>query len=82
MVKVSARSSLAKTSPLLSVSAEVKLILAPDKTAPEFVKDVAESEVKKFKSEFTSLVTKQVVEQSMEMAVDTLRKSLGIQTKK
>jgi hypothetical protein len=35
-------------------------------------------EVEKFKNEFNSLVTKQVVEQSMTMAVATLKQSLGI----
>jgi len=46
------------------------------------VKEIVEAEVKKFKSEFNSLVTKQVVEQSMEMAVNTLRSSLGIKNNK
>ena len=46
------------------------------------VKETVEAEVKKFKSEFNSLVTKQVVEQSMEMAVNTLRSSLGIKNNK
>lgn len=46
------------------------------------VKETVENEVKKFKSEFNSLVTKQVIEQSMEMAVNTLRSSLGLQNKK
>ena len=40
--------------------------------------EIVEQEVRKFKSEFTSLVTKQVIEQSMTLAVSTLKQSLGI----
>lgn len=42
------------------------------------VKDTVENEVKKFKSEFTSLVTQQVVKQNMDLAVAKLKESLGI----
>lgn len=42
------------------------------------VKEIVESEVKKFKSEFNSLVTKQVVEQSANEALAKLKLSLGI----
>lgn len=45
------------------------------------VQETVEQEMRKFKSEFTSLITRQVVEQSMEMAVATLKASLGIKTK-
>ena len=42
------------------------------------IQSVVEKEVAKFKSEFNSLVTKSVIEQSMEMAVSKLKESLGI----
>jgi hypothetical protein len=42
------------------------------------VKDVVEKEVRQFKSDFNSLVSKQLIEQSMDMAVKTLKASIGI----
>lgn len=42
------------------------------------VKDVVSKEVAKFKADFTSLVTQQVVKQNMDMAVTKLKESLGI----
>lgn len=42
------------------------------------VKETVESEVKKFKADFTSLVTQQVIKQNMDMAVAKLKESLGI----
>ena len=42
------------------------------------VKDVVEKEVAKFKADFTSLVTQQVVKENMDMAVKKLKESLGI----
>ena len=45
------------------------------------VRDIVEKEVAKFKAEFNSLVTRQVVEQSAEMATQRLRDALGIKGK-
>ena len=45
------------------------------------VQEVVEKEVAKFKAEFNSLVTRQVVEQSAEMATQRLRDALGIKGK-
>ena len=42
------------------------------------VTDVVAKEVAKFKADFTSLVTQQVIKQSMDMAVAKLKESLGI----
>jgi len=42
------------------------------------VRETVESEVKKFKADFTSLVTQQVIKQNMDMAVTRLKESLGI----
>lgn len=42
------------------------------------VKKTVEAEVAKFRADFTALVTKQVVEQNMDMAVKKLKESLGI----
>lgn len=42
------------------------------------VKETVENEVKKFKTDFTSLVTQQVIKQNMDMAVTKLKESLGI----
>ena len=45
------------------------------------VREVVEKEVAKFKAEFNALVTRQVVEQSAEMATQRLRDALGIKGK-
>lgn len=42
------------------------------------VKETVEREVKKFKDDFTSMVTQQVIKQNMDMAVTKLKQSLGI----
>lgn len=42
------------------------------------VKETVDSEVKKFKGDFTSLVTQQVIKQNMDIAVAKLKESLGI----
>jgi hypothetical protein len=42
------------------------------------VTEVVQKEVVKFKSDFTSLVTQQVIKQNMDMAVTKLKESLGI----
>jgi len=42
------------------------------------VTDVVTKEVAKFKDDFTSLVTQQVIKQSMDMAVTKLKESLGL----
>lgn len=44
------------------------------------VKETVEAEVKKFKADFTSLVTQQVIRQNMDMAVTKLKESLGIKS--
>ena len=46
------------------------------------INELVSQEVRKFKADFTSLISKQVIEQSMNMAVETLRRSLGINEKK
>lgn len=43
------------------------------------IEGTVSDEMKKFKSEYISLVNKQLVEQSMQMAVETLRKALNLQ---
>lgn len=52
----------------------------PSDTNPftRVVIETVESEVKKFKADFTSLVTQQVIKQNMDMAVTKLKESLGI----
>jgi hypothetical protein len=42
------------------------------------VTEVVQKEVAKFKADFTSLVTQQVIKQNMDMAVTRLKESLGI----
>lgn len=42
------------------------------------VESITEKEVRSFKDQFTSLINKQVIEQSMNMAVATLKQSMGI----
>lgn len=44
------------------------------------VTEVVQKEVAKFKADFTSLVTQQVIKENMDMAVTRLKESLGIKS--
>ena len=55
-----------------------KTYSSDENTFTKTVKKVVEAEVAKFKTEFNSLVTRQVVEQSADAALKKLKESLGI----
>lgn len=44
------------------------------------VKETTEAEVKKFKADFSTLVTKQFISQTLDVAVSTLRSAMGIKS--